>query len=335
MKRISLVFGIISAVSFLLPGSSSQAYFLDSPHNESNGIECTDCHNGDEWDISDPNLGTGDIDVTLANVVCLRCHGEGSTNTLKGPAKKLHASSTTSTDLGDWSTSCTDCHDGHFQPQMMWASDPDFVLANFAYDNHSGLDPITHILGTHDGTTTFGISGVVGSAPYNDPTLWNSKGGRIDKTRAEDNSRGLLVVSNYPTLVASDTFEIIDVLNQGGGNYVVTVKGDMTSANVVARLGVIYGQSIKSQVKDLGAGYNRNVKFFKPEIITDQDGGYIDKHPDTKSSTPVGLCQVCHSVTAFWDTLGVEHPGQSHQSQNGECCSGYSVTYCYNDVVCT
>ena len=178
MIKSSVTFVLSSVLLLAVTTVISQAYYLDTPHNESNGILCGHCHYGvDFGDKSDP-----DPDITPANIVCLRCHDAASVNPLKGPPKVLHASTTTSTDLGNWSTECISCHGPHFQGQLDWAAEPALLLAWGRYD--PVVLPMTYseFDGPHDGSTTFGASGVDGvSAPWNAPTTWVSKGGNIDK----------------------------------------------------------------------------------------------------------------------------------------------------------
>ena len=120
-------FAVVSVLFLILSFfclSNTQAYTVDSPHNESIGIYCFMCHNNAAWYWSDPNNNTGDIDVTIRNTICLSCHDVNpapSPWVIEAPVMSLHRPCPS----GTWSTQCTDCHDPHAQPQMDWAdSDP-------------------------------------------------------------------------------------------------------------------------------------------------------------------------------------------------------------------
>ena len=67
--------GLLLLLSVVLSGSG-WAYYLDPPHNETNGIGCANCHTDDYLDGSTLIAGAGgDIDKTGFNAVCLNCHG--------------------------------------------------------------------------------------------------------------------------------------------------------------------------------------------------------------------------------------------------------------------
>ncbi|MBU0479547.1 MAG: CxxxxCH/CxxCH domain-containing protein [Proteobacteria bacterium] len=140
----------------------------------------------------------------------------------------------------------------------------------------------------------------------------------MDKSRASDGTRGLLLVPNIAD--PKETFEIIDVV----GN-VMKVKGDMTYSgnNFLGNTwGVIYGQSIKSFMLDAHGNGFRDIKFFKPQPVIDSYGGYVDYTPSV--TTPVGLCQVCHSDTSYWRSDGSIGNG-NHNGANAPCMTCHDV----------
>ena len=77
------------------------AYMLDYPHNESNGMKCFHCHNANfnryTWDDG------GDEDNTVANAVCLSCHGDVPTDPNWGPISAMHSFQGTSSTKTVWS----------------------------------------------------------------------------------------------------------------------------------------------------------------------------------------------------------------------------------------
>lgn len=319
MKRLTLLVGFVFLV---LSGSMvpALAYYLDTPHNESNGIYCATCHYSAAFGAGEPG---GSIDDTRRNAVCLQCHVDSPTfgkfrnrpydfRPLKGPVKKLHASSTTSTAKGSWSTECTQCHDVHFQGQLDWAdaNAEDLYLAwgtltsEGTYQTQDLTDSPLY------GSTEFNVTNIAGQDGWADTSTWVAKGGKIDKTRATDNSRGLVFVPDK--FNPNESYEIISASPTH-----LKVKGRITTTGLSGKtFGVVYGQSLKSAVmpnggrtiKDL-----RDVKFFKPEVIADNAGGYID---ESGSAAPQGLCQVCHGRTAYW-----KNDGSKTSHNPGTACS--------------
>jgi len=297
------------------------AYYTDAPHNESNGLACHICHSNAAFSWSDPTNGTGDIDVTFPNTVCLQCHAGNSVDPYKGPSASLHASSNGGSLYGTWSTRCTDCHDPHFQGQLDYAaSDPDkLFLANGkfteAIPSFAPADPDS----TTYGASTIGFDQLCSVTPcpdWNDVDLWAEKGGHRDKNLAVDSSRGLILVPNKSN--PADTYEIIRVTNLGGSNYEIKVKGQMSNVVPGQQFGVIYGQSIKSAVHVSNDLPDRGVKFFLPDVISGDHGGYIDDNPATRSTTPLGLCQVCHTLATYWRDDG--SAPAPHTSQDCDNC---------------
>lgn len=231
----------------------------------------------------------------------------------KGPVKKLHASSTTTTDFGTWTTQCTQCHDVHFQGQLDWAADASLYLATgtIAADNAA--------YNTVSKSTSVAINAPVANplgSGWDDTTKWTTKGGNVVVGAATtDGTRGLIFVpnKNNPT----ETFEIIAATPTS-----VTVKGKMTTALSGNAYGVIYGQSLKSYVlPNNGTTVNdlRAVKFFKPEVVNGTYGGYVDESANLK---PEGLCQVCHTHPLMvWKkdgTANTHHVGE----KCGTCHNG-------------
>jgi len=321
MKRQTLVVCLVLLAWVLAPRVEA-SYYLDTPHNGSNGMDCTTCHSLSVFSIPNYNpdyhgsptdpIGKdwttrsgANPEDTLANNVCLECHGEGSSNPLKGPAKVVHSSRTTGS-AKTWSTNCTQCHDAHFQGQLDWCGPGSYAanlvfLATGEFETANGRELSAYnAVGNY---TTIGIKSTITArdSSWSNVANWKAKGGRMDGSRAIDGSRGLVLV---PSLDLHDqTYEIIDVTPNAAGYLVLKVKGNMdaTEAYNTGLFGVIYGQSIKSSVMPNGgsaAGDYRDVKFFEPGIASGTSGGFVDE--TAGSSSPKGLCQVCHTSTSVW-----------------------------------
>lgn len=308
---------LLLAMTIGWPGSAG-AYYLDSPHNESNGIYCYTCHSLPYWWAYN---STGPDD-TVRNAVCLRCHGEGSTHPRKGPPMFLHSSSNYTTTYGDWSTECTQCHDAHAQGQLDWAGlDDDRLFLAQGLFSH-GVAPLAFNpddpAGGGFGATSVGFASLSGQSGWLDPATWLDKGGRVDPAAASDQSRGLVLVPNKAN--PSETFEIVGV----AGN-TIKVKGRMTAAPNGQAFGVIYGQAIRSFVLPSwgqGVADYRDVKYFNPTASTPETyGGLVDQSPN--ASQPLGLCQVCHARTAYWRK---DSSGYNPTSHNGhsDCLACHS-----------
>jgi len=299
------------------------SYYLDTPHNGSNGMDCTTCHSLAAFSIPNYNpdyhgSSTDPIgkdwttrsaenpEDTLANTVCLECHGEGSSNPQKGPAKLVHSSRTTGSATTTWSTNCTQCHDSHFQGQLDWITTTSYetnpiYLATGEFETSNDRD--LSVYNAASNYTTIGISSTITArdSTWSNVANWKAKGGRMDGSRAADGSRGLILI---PSVDFHDqTYEIIDVSANASGYLVLKVKGNMdaTEAFNTGIFGVIYGQSIRSNVMPNGGNSYaslRDVKYFVPELKPGTCGGYVDLTPNI--TKPVGLCQVCHTATDFW-----------------------------------
>ncbi|MBU0481179.1 MAG: tandem-95 repeat protein [Proteobacteria bacterium] len=322
MNKTILFLAII--VAHGIHTGQANAYFLDSPHNESNGIECYHCHTNPAMDwpgLVDPADPTNP-DKTSYNAVCNNCHGTPAeinnfpSRYLAAPEAKLHASSTTSESHGIWSTQCVDCHDPHFQGQLDFESVDSGKL-------YVGMGVFVSQSTPSGSNTTISIYLFTGNPGFTDLALWNAKGGEtgspnVDKTQAADGTRGLLVVPNIAN--PTETFEVIDVTDN-----VMTVKGSMTGDLLGNVWGVIYGQSIRSFMPDAhGNGY-RDLKFFNPTPFPNTYGGPVDNTPG--ATIPLGLCQICHNTTNNWNTDGTGNT--HHATENCFTChtsaGGFSV----------
>ncbi|NTV14779.1 MAG: hypothetical protein HGA96_12745, partial [Desulfobulbaceae bacterium] len=322
MKRLALLVGLV-LLSLVGTTITSQAYYLDTPHNESNGIYCYTCHEMPDMVLSAAEWAArtaANPDDTMKNAVCNACHDADSTNPLKGPAKMLHASSTTSTAKGTWTTECTQCHDVHSQGQLDWSivDSGKLYLVTGEFMTANGARTYTDLAHSSTGYdyTTIGFNPVFTTVQpgWSDTSTWKAKGGNMDPARALDGSRGLILVPDKTSHV--ETFEIVNVV----GN-VLTVKGNMVKDAVNGgSFGIFYGQSLKSSVMPNGgssvADY-RDVKFFIPKLATGTYGGFVDL--TTGTTKPLGLCQVCHVSTSFWNSNGTNNTNHNPGTDCDSC----------------
>ena len=115
-KIFSLNMFIVAAATGLLATGAQAA--LDAPHNASNFIGCTNCH---QMTSTYPKLlppldhTPVDIDDTLANNVCWSCH-----NDVDAVHTETHSSTLLGTTYGNWSVECWVCHNEHQQEQNLY-----------------------------------------------------------------------------------------------------------------------------------------------------------------------------------------------------------------------
>ena len=270
--RKQLVMAVMLAAG--LTAGTGTASFLNAPHNPANGINCVNCHEYpfDRWPgyVADP----GNLDSTVKNFVCLRCHdgtvdGPGE---IAAPVKGMHSSAALSAKYGNWTTQCVDCHDPHFQSQVNYfQSDPSSLY--LVVGSYTGLTLDTS---TNPPTSTIGYTLLSADANWSDPATWSQKTGA---------GRGLVLVAD--TSAPYDTFEVLSA-----GPSSITVAGDLTQVMHNGTFGLIYGQLIRDKVRT-PAG-EKPVKFFAP------NGGHVD----TVGTPPSGICQVCHTQTLHWRSDG-------------------------------
>jgi hypothetical protein len=142
-----------------------------------------------------------------------------------------------------------------------------------------------------------------------DPGTWGQK------TGAE---RGLILLPN--TKDVSFGFEIISADASS-----ITVKGSTAPFSNKLHVGdtfaIIYGQGINTYIPD----FTKQVKFFDQEgensfAKNDFMGGDTDGDGNLDDSTPDGVCQVCHTLTAHWRSDGTKAAIGIHASENGVNC---------------
>ncbi|MBU0479561.1 MAG: hypothetical protein KKG47_00535 [Proteobacteria bacterium] len=297
LKRTCIV---LTAMLFALAGlNTALAYYTDTPHNESNGIRCNDCHVHPAYDNHVP----GNIDDTVNNVICLGCHGPEGT----APQHTLH-SDLEINGTETWTTQCIDCHDPHFQDNIRsWAGiDPDAYLATGTVV--TTLATTSPEANYPAGKTTISYSGLSALPDWSDPSTWNAKGGHSDKSSAEDDSRGLILMINYENL--GDTYEII-----AADNSTITLKGRLPTSDGL-NFAILYGQSLRSYMLDANGNGEKYIKSFSPLNSTGADRGFVDS---STSQTPFGICQVCHPRTVLYWNNDNSGNGATVHGPNAPC----------------
>ena len=297
MNKAAFCAGILFLLCFFCINDTAYSYYLDTPHNESNGMYCNACH-------ATPGFYScteSDIDNTCMNQVCLSCHSAAGTNPYKGsaPEKPLHSALVMSPDnrMDGWTTKCIDCHNPHFQAQLDW-NETDSTNLYLVTGKVHFLPPY-YVYDPSDGpygSTTITIETFTTQPGWEDPEKWNAKGGNMDPTRASDASRGLVFVIDR--LSPKDTFEII-----AADATSIKVKGEVTSLPPGISFALIYGQTIRSYMSDEESHGNgaRDVRFYKPDSTVGGRGGFVD---DSGAENPTGLCQSCHTQTNHWHADG-------------------------------
>jgi len=286
MRRIavSLVWSSLFVLAMIVAPAavrSAGGVFPHAPHDAAHGVGCIDCHryplNGG-WPGFPPSDPTADD--TLANFICLRCHGDGGT----APVAALHSSlgMGSMSRIAGWTTQCVECHDPHFQEQLHWYTaqgDALFLVRGRIVGvqvDYSSPDAPRSLLTLENVATVGG---------WQDPARWSAKSGP---------GRGLVLVA--PADAPRYTFEV-----EAASGGTVTVLGEVDASLAGRAVGLLYGQLINYEVRHGDGG--RVVRFFSPE-----NGGLVDQSGDP----PVGLCQVCHTQTIHWSPAAP--PGDDHHA---------------------
>lgn len=279
-------------VMFLLALSGSpSARVTDAPHNESKNISCGDCHSYSLWWLYSPSTGSALGHGAISNAVCNSCHGPEGLFVQKN-AHSSDSMGTTTPGVWDWSTDCVACHDPHFQKQLNWMVDQP-ALADDLYLVRGDVGEASSFstLDNGDGTfsTTFDYANALALPPWDDPASWPEKSGA---------GRGLILA--LPADSAENTYEVsaATAANLGADFGTITVAGAVSPSVAGNSFGLIYGQLLKREINQ------KQIKFFNPE--TD----FVDVQNNE------GLCQVCHTQTDYYNTLG----GASHYTANCYGC---------------
>lgn len=254
---------------------------IDAPHTASQGVLCGNCHTYSLWWEFSPSDTDPARTASIIEPLCASCHDGASGSPHAETHSSLALKSMHNEDYGDWSRTCLDCHDPHFQEQLQWQDvvpDSDLFL----------------VQGTITSTPVAVNNGEITSSTFNfevsfakdswlDPASWSNK---------NKEGRGLILLSS-PDEMTNSTFEVMaaseDVPGSGSGS--MTVKGDLDDSFNDKNFGLIYGQYIKKTIlvdPDNDTVYTPiDVKFF------DGKGGFVSANLD-------GICQVCHRQTGYF-----------------------------------
>ena len=252
-------FSIMDFEGLVTQGSTTKGDVLDAPHNSTYGISCSNCHSYSLWFNASPvNKSASDF-ISRINVICSQCHSNPLPyHQMKGH-NKINMGSEGNPVIGAWEQSCVDCHDPHFQPQLVehYSTDPNELYLVTA--EIGGAE--TFVIDEINNTTSFGYSSpMVNNANFSLTTKWQKK-----NETAPNN--GLIAVINPDN--RNNTYKVI--LADASS---LKVKGFVSSTLAGTQFALIYGQLIKAEIGD------QVIKFFDPNSD-------YDRMP--------GLCNTCHT----------------------------------------
>lgn len=216
---------------------------------------------------------------------CQFCHNNtsgGNYTKTAAPAMATHSSAIMqSTKYGDWQRDCVACHDPHVSAQC------DTPLVSGTFSSYT----------SGNGTTTFTVSNsTVHDQAWQDPATWNAKSGP---------ERGLILLVEG-LLWDTDQGEQVDFSSEilAATANSITVQGEINQIGTERTFKILYGQYVKTTVN------SRPVIFSGPTAFArDESNSGIDPSPN-------GICQVCHTQTAYWRNNG---GGANHF--NGAICT--------------
>ena len=284
---------IIFSLCFLLFAGIANATVLDAPHNETHNIGCNSCHNYSLWwEYSPVKMSPAPKEHhIIVTTLCEKCHFEGAAIPWQVDHSHLGVGDEHRTELGDWITACTDCHNPHHQEQLTWNTlvpqELYLVTGEIDFDSivHSGNETTFDYVNISQGLDSYWDSENT-TMWADDPQRWSQKTGEI--------GRGLIMA--IPTLDPAYSFKVASVDDVGG---TITVKGLIDSSYdddqvTLTQFGLVYGQLIRDTVN------GNAVKFFNPALHFDSgsQGGFV--YQDSVTSEQTGLCVSCHERTEFW-----------------------------------
>ena len=233
-----IIIGLIAATTFRFLAIAA----IDAPHNASHNVDCGDCH-GEALTggLTSPFWGgsysPADIDDTVYNKLCLRCHtaSSGPYPDTNAPLVQTHSSLKTSNKYGDWTRECRNCHDPHYQRQKNYKTTDSGNL-------YLATGTITACIYNGNNTSTLTYSAITYKTGWNATKLTN---------KTEDYRRTILFPNvnrlgyNYPVVA-------VDTPNPN----TITVSGDATVyLYPPTTFAVLYGQYVKDYL-NIGAPGN-------------------------------------------------------------------------------
>lgn len=297
---------LFCALLCLIP-SLGWAYVTDAPHNETNGVTCGNCHTYSLWWAYSPTTSSDPYYGQYTDDVCNSCHDNDDRPDL--PRKTGHTPASMADSHkelnGPWTTKCVDCHDPHQQAQLAWASDN----ATWADDLFlvTGKVEFADVVPDGNTTITFYPNHIQPNVNDNWPTWDDPENPDPDnliltwETKNRFSKRGLIFV--HDTTLFTNTYSIISVDSL---NNQIVLRGEPDANSPIddnATFGLIYGQLIKQYIDTPNSG-TRAVKFFDPENLYGP-GGFVDDNDTVPATTtPEGICQVCHTISNYWHNDG-------------------------------
>jgi predicted CXXCH cytochrome family protein len=279
--KTKLILAIIVIIGFIVIISYKFSSAIDTPHNESNNVYCGSCHG--QAILNSPFWGG----TMTYDQLCLSCHyaPSGPFSDTYAPLVTTHSSETTSTNYGDWSRECIDCHDPHYQLQKNYKNTDASRL-------YLATGTITACLYNGDNTSTLTYSTISYKSGW-DATKLTQKTSAYRRTVLFPNVNKLGY--DYP-IIAVDT----PTANK------ITVSGNAcTYLSPPATYAAMYGQYVKNTI-DV-SGTSTPVKFF------DQTGTNSFADGNT---TYDGICEVCHTQTTHYRKNG-SGSDQHHMNVGG------------------
>jgi predicted CxxxxCH...CXXCH cytochrome family protein len=225
---------------------------------------------------------------------------------------------------------CTYCHFANYQP-----SDCVRCHANNAAPYGDGTAPLvtTHqnldcqaCHNPHVSLQTTGItgifSGVIADTPSAGMTTLTGVSPTPDISWAEKTGPGRGLILWVTSGTESASFEINGIDATAG---TVTVKGDVSAASI-GNFDLRRGQLIAKKVTKTAASSYREGNL--PVEFPSQ--GSTSIFIDTQHATPTGVCQVCHTATAYWkaDGTGISHNANRACTDCHKHSSAFLVTGC-------
>ncbi len=275
MRKSLLLIGIL-----ILAIAASAVAKTDAPHQVTNAIVCSDCHNYGSFPVDD---------------ACLSCHINdtgGGYSKLSAPKVLTHSSANTSGKYGTWSQLCKDCHQPHDQRQFhIYGTDSYLVTGTITGGSRN----------IPQNTTTYTYNNMTAQkAEWADYTKWGNK----SANKSSGNERGLILFPNLANTTLSA--EIISATATS-----ITLRGYPGAVAVGSSFAIVYGQQIST------AAGGRVSKFINNtganSFAHDESGTGTDPTPD-------GICQVCHTQTLHWRLDGTLAGIGVHSGQNGANC---------------
>ena len=297
-----LIVGMLAALMAMAPWCGYAAQTIDSPHSGLGN------HNSD--------LGTAGADGSVES--CIYCHNQAELNA-DNECKDCHTSDTgpygtnaagaslapfakTHEDLGKNKFKCTACHNPHVSLQETTLTG-DFTVSSVSYDAVTGKSTLTGLSAVPD-------------------TNWVTKSG-------VDQFRGMILwveVDGTTTPPDMASYEVQSIVaGATAAESSVTVQGEvpLTTGSFDLRRGQLIAKNV---TKDLTKNYREG-----DIAVQFPSQGSTSIYIDTlHGSTPTGVCQVCHTQTAYWRSDGTltEHNADQVCTTCHLHSSGFKVTGC-------